>query len=154
MHRVGRARRAAAAVTILVVAAGCGAQDIATEAIVDNALEDSGVEVAGLGREIPEGFPAEIPLPVEGVELESAIGAAGTYAIRYRVTDPVAAVAAYRTLVDEAGLTIETDFNNIGGAGNNVGFIAKAAGWDINVAAFPEQPVDGLYMAVAVTPSL
>ena len=66
---------------------------------------------------------------------------------------PAAVVESYRAGMENAGFTIESDFDNLGGAGDNVGFVASNAEWSVTASAFGDQPADGLYLAIAVTPT-
>ncbi len=135
---------------IATVLGGCGA---AKDAAVDRALEGSDVEINGLGKEIPSSFPAdEVPLPSTGAELETAAAAAGIYTMRYAVTDPKAASDAYRDVLVADGFTIETEFDHLGGDGNNIGFIATNGAWSVTSSAFGPGTPDGLYEAVVVQP--
>jgi hypothetical protein len=137
--------------------AGCG--DSLKDAAVDQALEDTGVEIggdAGLG-ELPDDFPADVPTPTEGVELESAIKAAGIYTMRYgNVGDPAGAIAAYKAQLEAAGFTIDNEFDNLAGEARNVGLDATGNGYSVTAVAFgpPTEAIpDGNYMGVVVEPA-
>lgn len=131
---------------------GCSSDDI-VEGVANDALEDSGAEVS-LG-DVPSDFPSEVPLPEDGVDLETAVGAAGNFTFRYTITDPKAASDAYKAKVEAAGFTVSDEFDNLATEGGNYGFIATGSGYSINVAAFgpPSETIpDGNYMGVVVLP--
>jgi hypothetical protein len=150
MTRLHATRTIIAIAALTMAANGCGA---AKDKIVEDALEDSGVELNDLGKSLPESFPADVPTPTDGVELESAVATGDTFVMRYGLTDPAAATAAYRSALESAGFTIEADFNDLEGTANNVGFTATNGTWDVSASAFGEGEVDGLYMGVSVLPA-
>ena len=124
----------------------CSADDHVT-----SELEQSGVELNGLGREVPESFPKdEVALP--DLPLESAVSAAGTYVFRYTSRDAADDVEGYRRALMKGGFSIANEFDNLGEgeAGNNVGFVATSRKYSVTVAAFGPGDIDGEYMGVSV----
>lgn len=142
------------AITATVISAplllgACMSQDDAADMAKDM-VKDAGIDLEGLGKELPGSFPAE-QVPVPDLPLESAIGASpGQFVMRYTVSDPAADIAGYRAALQENGFRVRDAFDNLAKDGGNVGFTARKGAWELTAVAFGPGPADGNYMGIEV----
>ena len=114
----------------------------------NDALKKAGVQVTAGGK-LPAAFPPDVPTP--SLTLETGVGTAGLFTLRYTSKDAKADVAAYRKTLEAAGFAITGDFDNLA-AKANVGFICLKGTMNVDVSAFgPDTPGGGNYLAVIVT---
>ena len=135
-------RSVISATLIVALASGCGN---AAKTKADAVLKKSGVEVAGKGK-LPADFPTDLPTPA--LPLETAVGAVGTFTLRYTSSDAKKDAAAYQVVMEKAGYMLTGE---VEGA-DNFTVTAKKGTSHIAASAFlPTAPGGGNYLAVVFT---
>lgn len=128
-----------------------GATACSNDSVANAALEKAGVDgdLSTKGS-LPDGFPESIPTP--DLPLETGVALEGIFTLRY-TSDDVADAAAYRTVLEDAGLTTGQDFSFDKASGDYSGFTASNDEYNVVVSAYgPDAPGGGDYLAVVATP--
>lgn len=136
------------AILIVTLAAGCGNT---AKSKADDTLKTAGVEVAGKGK-LPADFPKDVPTPV--LPLETAVGALGTFTLRYTSTDAKKDAVAYQKVMEKAGYMLTGEVDSLDGGSHNFTVTAKKGSTHIEASAFTTAaPGGGNYLAVIVGPA-
>ncbi len=136
------------ATLVVTIASGCGT---AAKSKADDALKKAGVEVAGKGK-MPTDFPKDVPTPA--LPLETAVGALGTFTLRYTSIDAKNDAVAYQKVMEKAGYMLTGEVDGLEGGSHNYTVTALKGSVHIEASAFTtEAPGGGKYLAVIVTPA-
>lgn len=142
------ARSLISASLFITLASGCGN---AAKSKADDALKKAGVEVAGKGK-LPTDFPKDVPTPA--LPLETAVGAPGTFTLRYTSADAKNDAGAYQKVLEKAGYMLTGEVDGLDGGSHNFTVTAKKGSIHIEASAFSAAaPGGGNYLAVIVTPA-
>ena len=135
--------------------AACGGDDDAADADSDDvtvmSIVPAGeIEVDLEPVELPESFPADVPVPA-GVELDNAEAHEGASSTIYEVTgwydgDPISVGRDYEQALLDLGYEITSRTESP----DNLYFVAESADWYVSAGFFPD-PVRNVGASVGVT---
>ena len=136
------------ATLIVTIASGCAD---AAKSKADDVMKTAGVEVAGKGK-LPTDFPNDVPTPA--LPLETAVGAVGTFTLRYTSTEAKKDAVAYQKVLEKAGYMLTGEVDALDGGSHNFTVTARKGTTHIEASAFTAAaPGGGNYLAVVVTPA-
>lgn len=146
--------RSLALAAALVLLAACSGDDDSTDAATDTAplmsIVPTDTETDGGPVELPESFPAEVPIPAD-VELGNAEEHTGTVSTIFEVTgwydgDPIRVARDYESVLEDLGYEITSRTESP----DNLYFVAENDDWYVSAGFFPD-PIRNVGASVGLT---